>query len=111
MPEIRIRFGEFDRDVAFAVARAADRHHFAFYSFSCDFVLELENFANAFTIPRQAMFDKEGKRIAYRKRGDRFEPIPITISSSSAGRVVVTKGLVKGDELALTDPTAKKDEG
>jgi HlyD family secretion protein len=74
-------------------------------------VLELENLANAFTIPRQAMFDKEGKKIVYRKRGDRFEPVEIAISSSSAGRVVVKKGLSKGDELALTDPTAKKDEG
>lgn len=74
-------------------------------------VLELENLANAFTIPRQAMFDKEGKKIVYRKHGNRFDPVEITISSSSAGRVVVTKGLVRGDELALTDPTAKKDEG
>jgi multidrug efflux pump subunit AcrA (membrane-fusion protein) len=74
-------------------------------------VLELENLANAFTIPRQAMFDREGKKIAYRKHGDRFDPVEITISSSSAGRVVVTKGLSRGDELALTDPTEKKDEG
>ncbi len=74
-------------------------------------VLELENLANAFTIPRQAMFEKDGRKIAYRKRGARFEPVEIGIASSSAGRVVVTKGLNKDDELALTDPTAKKDEG
>ena len=73
-------------------------------------VLELENLANAFTIPRQAMFEKEGKKIVYRKRGDRFEPVEIAISSSSAGRVVVTKGLKKGDELALVDPTLKSEE-
>ena len=74
-------------------------------------VLELENLANAFTIPRQAMFEKDGKKIVYRKRGERFDPVEITIATSSAGRVVVTKGLGKGDELALTDPTARKDEG
>ena len=74
-------------------------------------VLELENLANAFTIPRQAMFEKDGKKIVYRKHGARFDPVEITIASSSAGRVVVTKGLGKGDELALTDPTNKKDEG
>jgi HlyD family secretion protein len=73
-------------------------------------VLELENLANAFTIPRQAMFEKEGKKIVYRKRGDRFEPVEIAISSSSAGRVVVTKGLKRGDELALVDPTLKSEE-
>ncbi|HSP16453.1 MAG TPA: HlyD family efflux transporter periplasmic adaptor subunit [Thermoanaerobaculia bacterium] len=74
-------------------------------------VLELENIAGAFTIPRQAMFEREGKRIVYRKRGNGFDAVEITIASSSAGRVVVTHGLNKGDELALTDPTAKKDEG
>jgi HlyD family secretion protein len=75
-------------------------------------VLEVESLARAFAIPRQAMFEKEGKKIVYRKRGDRFEPVNVTITSSSAGRVVVTKGLVQGDELALSDPTAdpKKDE-
>ena len=70
-------------------------------------VLELENLANAFTIPRQAMFEKEGKKIVYRKRGDRFEPVEIAISSSSAGRVVVINGLKRGDELALVDPNEK----
>jgi len=36
--------------------------------------------------------------------------VPVEISSSTAGRVVVTKGIGDGDELALIDPTAKKNE-
>ena len=68
-------------------------------------VLELENLASAFAIPRQAIFEKDGRKLVYRKRDGRFEPVDIEISSSSAGRVVVTKGLEKGDELALRDPT------
>ncbi len=70
-------------------------------------VLELENLASAFTIPRQAMFEKDGRRIVYRRKGARFEPVDISIASSSAGRVVVTKGLNKGDELALVDPISR----
>ncbi len=74
-------------------------------------VLEVENLAKAFAIPRQALFEKEGKKIVYRKRDGKFEPVDVVITTSSAGRVVVTKGLVQGDELALEDPTAetKKD--
>lgn len=71
--------------------------------------LEVENQANAFAIPRQALFEKEGKKIVYRKNDDEFAPVEVTIGSSSAGRVVVTKGLNKGDEIALEDP-AKKEE-
>jgi HlyD family secretion protein len=69
-------------------------------------LLEVENQANAFAIPRQALFEKEGKKLVYRKNGKGFEPVPVTIGSSSAGRVVVTKGLKKGDEIAIEDPTA-----
>jgi multidrug efflux pump subunit AcrA (membrane-fusion protein) len=73
-------------------------------------VLEIENQKEAFAIPRQALFEREGKKLVYRKRGEAFEPVEVTIGSSSAGRVVVTKGLAKGDEIALEDP-AKKEEG
>ncbi|HEX2062113.1 MAG TPA: HlyD family efflux transporter periplasmic adaptor subunit, partial [Thermoanaerobaculia bacterium] len=71
--------------------------------------LEVENQANAFAIPRQALFEKEGKKIVYRKNDDGFEPVEVTIGSSSAGRVVVTKGLNRGDEIALEDPTKKEE--
>lgn len=72
-------------------------------------VLDVEDRAGAFSIPRQAIFEKQGKKLVYRKRGGKFEPVTIEIGSSSAGRVVVTKGLAKGDEIALRDPTEEKD--
>jgi len=72
-------------------------------------VLDVENRDGAFSIPRQAIFEKQGKKLVYRKRAGKFEPVPIEIGSSSAGRVVVTKGLAKGDEIALRDPTEEKD--
>ncbi|HEX2121917.1 MAG TPA: HlyD family efflux transporter periplasmic adaptor subunit, partial [Thermoanaerobaculia bacterium] len=72
-------------------------------------VLEVESQKNAFPIPRQALFEKEGKKLVYRKTAGRYEPVPVTIGSSSAGRVVVTKGLAAGDEIALEDPEAKEE--
>ena len=72
-------------------------------------ILEVENQTNAFAIPRQALFEKDGKRLVYRKKGSDFEPVEVTIGSSSAGRVVVTKGLAKGDEIALEDPEKEED--
>jgi HlyD family secretion protein len=66
-------------------------------------VLQVEDIANAFSIPRQALFEKNGKKVVYRKRGGKFDPVEVTISTSSVGRVVVTKGIAKGDELALVN--------
>ena len=73
-------------------------------------VLDVENRAKAFAIPRQAMFEKDGKKIVYRRKGSTYEAVPVDIATSTAGRVVVTKGIADGDELALIDPTAKKNE-
>jgi len=73
-------------------------------------VLEIENRNNVFSIPRQALFEKEGKKLVYRKRSGRFEALPVEIASSTPGRVVVTKGLAKGDELAMRDPTANEEQ-
>src|SRR5206468_12889329 len=70
--------------------------------------LELESRTNAFSIPRQAVFEKHGQKIVYVRHGNRFLPSTVTIATSSPGRVVVTKGVVKGDALALTDPTVAK---
>jgi RND family efflux transporter MFP subunit len=72
-------------------------------------VLDVEDRQSAFSIPRQAIFEKQGKKLVYCKRGGKFVPVVIEIGSSSAGRVVVTKGLVKGDEIALRDPTEEKE--
>ena len=72
-------------------------------------VLDVEDRQGAFSIPRQAIFEKQGKKLVYCKRGGKFVPVVIEIGSSSAGRVVVTKGLKNGDEIALRDPTEEKD--
>ena len=70
--------------------------------------LDVENRARAFAIPRQALFEKEGKKLVYRREKGKFVAAPVEIATSSAGRVVVTKGLNDGDVIALVDPTEKK---
>jgi len=73
-------------------------------------LLDLESRDNAVSIPRQAIFEKRGKKLVYRKRGTKFDEVPIEVGSSTAGRVMVTKGLAKGDEIALRDPTEEKEQ-
>jgi len=70
-------------------------------------VLEVENRMNAFSIPRQTLFEKNGKKIVYLRGKSGFSAHPVEIGASSVGRVVIIKGLKKGDALALTDPTKK----
>ncbi len=60
----------------------------------------------AIVVPRQAVFERDGRMFVHREDGDRFEEAQVELGSSSAGRVVITAGLQAGDRIALRDPTA-----
>lgn len=66
----------------------------------------LERQEDALTVPRQAVFDREGESVVYRREGRAFEPVPVTVGAAGRGRVVVTGDLEAGDAIALADPTA-----
>ena len=54
-------------------------------------------------VPRQAVFEKEGKSIVYVRSAAGFEPREIKIVHRSESMVVL-EGLAEGTELALADP-------
>jgi multidrug efflux pump subunit AcrA (membrane-fusion protein) len=60
-------------------------------------------------VPREAVFDRDGRSLVYRLAGDAFEPVEVTLGSASAGRVVITSGIEPGDHIALRDPTRPAD--
>jgi HlyD family secretion protein len=66
--------------------------------------ITLEEMENVIAIPRGALFEKDGRRIVYCLRGERYEPVEVSVGPNSVARVVVTKGLVPGDLVALRDP-------
>jgi HlyD family secretion protein len=62
------------------------------------------------SIPRQALFMRDGKRVAYVESGKDFAPREIKIQSESESRAVI-EGLNAGAKVALVDPTAPRKEG
>lgn len=56
------------------------------------------------SIPRQALFERDGKKVVFRRDRGGFTPVPVTLGASAVGRVVVTAGLSDGDVIALADP-------
>jgi len=69
-------------------------------------VLALDARPDAFSVPRNAIFEKNGKKIVYKLEGRAFAPVEVTLGPAAVGRVVVEKGLAEGDEIALRDPLA-----
>jgi HlyD family secretion protein len=67
--------------------------------------LFLEERKDAIALPRQAVFEEDGKKIVYVRRGADFAPVEVTLGPASLGRVVIERGIAPGDEVALVDPT------
>jgi multidrug resistance efflux pump len=64
----------------------------------------------AIVVPRQAVFDREGRTLVYRRTADGFEPVEVVLGPASAGRVVIEAGLAEGDHIALRDPAKAASE-
>ena len=69
--------------------------------------LDGKELRDAIHIPRQAVFDKNGKNYVFVKTGEHFEPRDVKVEQRTESRVVIS-GLPEGTEIALVDPTARK---
>jgi HlyD family secretion protein len=72
--------------------------------------LQLDRRRGALLVPRQALFDREGRSLVYRRSRRGFEPVVVALGPATMGRVVVESGLRAGDVLALRDPTRPASE-
>lgn len=68
----------------------------------------VDRVANAVSIPEQALFQKSGQNTAYLWAGSQFEERQVEVGRHSGDKVLITKGLDAGDQVALRDPTAKE---
>jgi len=67
--------------------------------------LVMDERKGVFVVPRDAIFEKDGKKVVYRRKGGEFEPVAIELGPLALGKVVIEKGLSEGDVVALRDPT------
>jgi multidrug efflux pump subunit AcrA (membrane-fusion protein) len=73
-------------------------------------ILVLDAQKEALSVPRNAVFEKDGKKIVYRRARRGFDPVEIKLGPAAVGRVVVESGIKDGDVIALRDPTALEEE-
>jgi HlyD family secretion protein len=63
--------------------------------------------AGVLSIPRQALFMKDGKQIVYVKKGTSYQQQEVKIDGESESRVII-EGVPEGTSIALLDPTAPR---
>ena len=69
--------------------------------------IRLEEVEAVLSIPRGALFERDGERVVYRREGGRYAAVPVTVGRQSISHVVVEGGLEAGDRIALRDPSEK----
>ena len=72
--------------------------------------LDGKELRDAIHVPRQAVFDKNGKNFVFVKIGEHFEQRDVHVEQRTESRVVIS-GLREGTEIALVDPTARTSSG
>jgi multidrug efflux pump subunit AcrA (membrane-fusion protein) len=70
---------------------------------TADVVILGRDVKNALLIPRQALFEQEGKLVAYAPAGSGFEPRDVQVKQRSESLVAV-EGLPEGTPVALVNP-------
>ncbi len=78
---------------------------------TADVVFQGPRQAGVLSVPRQAIFMKDGKQIVYVRKGTSYQQQEVRIKGESESRAIV-EGLSEGTPLALLDPTvAQKASG
>jgi len=63
--------------------------------------------SDVLNLPRQALFQKDGKPVVYVKAGDRFEAREVKVTQRSESRAAI-EGVPEGAIIALVDPETVK---
>ena len=62
---------------------------------------------NVISVPQEAVFEKYGKKLVYIKSGSGFKETPIETGEKGENLIIIRKGLIQGDLVALRDPTTE----
>jgi hypothetical protein len=87
-------------DVAFSLT---DRNPGIRPGTSAEVIVHGTQLKDKFYLPRQCLFEKDGKRVVYVKHGGSFDATEVKIAFRSENQIVV-EGLAEGTEVALVNP-------
>lgn len=74
----------------------------------CEFICEAV--ASAVFVPLETVIEKNGKTYVFVKNGKRFERKQVVTGKYNDNFIIITRGVQKGQKIALRDPTKPVDE-
>ncbi|MDP4175604.1 MAG: hypothetical protein Q8933_16635, partial [Bacteroidota bacterium] len=70
----------------------------------------IKEIPNVISLPQEAVFEKNGRKVVYIKRGSTFEEVAVQVGEKNENFIIIKTSLPIGSEVALRDPTIKPDD-
>ena len=70
--------------------------------------IAIEKIANGILVPAGAVFDKNGRSVAYVLKGSQFEERTVQVARRSKSDLLISSGVQPGEKVALKDPTVEQ---
>jgi len=70
--------------------------------------IAVEKIPNSILVPVEAVFDKNGRSVAYVLDGSRFEERNVQVARRGRTQLLIASGLRPGEKVALKDPTVER---
>jgi RND family efflux transporter MFP subunit len=70
--------------------------------------IAVEKIPDAILVPASAVFEKDGRSVAYVQHGSGFEERTVRVGRRGRDELMITQGLQPGEKVALKDPAQEK---
>ncbi len=70
--------------------------------------IAVEKIPDGILVPPEAVFEKNGRSVAYVLNGSRFEERTVQVTRRAKSQLLIASGLRPGEKVALKDPTQEK---
>ena len=70
--------------------------------------IAVEKIPDSILVPVEAVFEKNGRTVAYVLHGGQFEERTVQVSRRGRTQLIITSGLKPGEKVALQDPTVER---
>ncbi|HEY6351668.1 MAG TPA: HlyD family efflux transporter periplasmic adaptor subunit [Candidatus Angelobacter sp.] len=72
--------------------------------------IAVEKIPDSILVPVEAVFEKDGRSVAYVLHGSRFEERQVQVARRGRTQLLIAGGLQPGEKVALKDPTREKQD-
>ncbi len=93
-----------------AVAKLEDTDHRLIPGMNCRMEIRLEEIEDVLIVPDSAVFERDGRKVCYVKKGDAHEVREVRIGKTDGKSTIIQEGVEEGEQVLLQEPAESKEQ-